>query len=920
MLALELICTAYSTGDSVLKKQLEQVQQTSIKLHNQNAQALRDVQNELGKILQKLQAHAKEGAATGKGITDDTHHFVGQQNIITRETDETCRIMDGERLIRETNEGVGYQLLIGKWDELKVLMENIPYENLILRRLCFESILRREEAIKDPIADTYAWILQTAPIDPPTISARSGELFYPFKEREHAAYSKYMENNQRREVATKLISFLRNDGQTFFVSGRAGCGKSTLMKFLGHNSMVTEALQTWADERKLVMVGMFFWSSDDPLQKSLEGFYRSILYYTLKQCPELISLVFPRPNGEEVFPSSTEYQISDLKKAFSRLLELKNSKTYRFCYFLDGLDEYEGDPLEHKDLAKQIVAWAASPAVKIVCSARPHTVFIDVFEHVGVTITFHHLTKRDIIEFAIHQFATNLDDPNLAEAQDTCLSMVKDIVTRAEGVFLWAFLVVRSLLNGALEHEDDECLRTRLRDCPNDLNGMFRKILDRIDSSPLNRQCSNAVLYLAIHNPFTKPLNALIYSWLPDINWLQSLDGTCVFPYDIEPKPLSKNEIEKRHQDVRRLLHRTTYGLLEMVKADDDNPFFGYRVDFFHRSVRVFLREEWTPTNLSDLPSTFQDVEAYSRLRAAEAKLSPQLIKKDYSKSLSWHLFDLFQHTFKWLRTCERRDDCMLPSRCVQEFCKLPCSARIVNISHNQFIRYQDHDVDGSFIHYASHWSLSSYVRQCLANDSIVEDTEELSLLLTASFAADYDTTRLLLDQGHRPSRKVKVGKQDWASIWMVLLRLFAAHCIRCNNDRRHAFGTYEEDEDWKTMQRYAKILEAYLWAGADPTVYFVCWSQPGDSFPKYKSRVDLYQMLETFSPPNLSTLRNLLNKPACWKYAARHPWSAAFSDHTYKHLPSITTDLISSLDRRIPSVRSRYGDPFDGDYKIRLY
>lgn len=831
--------------------------------------------------------------------------------------------MDGERLIRETNEGVGYQLLIGKLDELKVLMENIPYENLILRRLCFESILRREEAIKDPIADTYAWILQTAPIDPPTISARSGELFYSFKEREHAAYSKYMEKNQRREVATKLISFLRNDGQTFFVSGRAGCGKSTLMKFLGHNSVVTEALRTWADERKLVVVGVFFWSSDDPLQKSLEGFYRSILYHTLKQCPELISLVFPRPNGEEAFPSSTEYQISDLKKAFSRLLELKNSKIYRFCYFLDGLDEYDGDPSEHRDLARQIVGWADSQAVKIVCSARPYTVFMDAFEHVGVTITFHHLTQSDIRNFAEHQFTALLDDPNLAEAKDTCLSIVENITTRAEGVFLWAFLVVHSLINGALEHEDGECLRKRLQDCPNDLNEMFRKILDRIDSSSGNRQCSNAVLHLAIRNPFEEPLNALIYSWLPDINWLQRLDDRCEFPYKGEPKPLTEDEIEKRHQYVRRLLHRTTFGLLEMVKAGAAIPFFKYRVDFFHRSVRDFLRKEWTPIVLNNLPSsTVQDVEVYSRLCAAEAKLSLQLIKKDHLKSLPWYLHDLFQLTFTWFRTCERRDDCMLPSRCVQEFCKLPFPARSVNISHNQFIRYQDHDVDGSFIHYASHWSLSSYVRQCLANDSIVEDTEELSLLLTASFATDYDTTRLLLDQGHRPSRKVKFGKQDWASIWMVLLRLFAVDCKRYNEDVDSASEPYEGHVSWEKMQRYARILEAYLWAGADPTVYFVVGkSFFGDAFPQsYKARIDLYRMLETFSPPNLSTLRNLLNKQACWKYAARRPWSAVFSDDTYKHLPSITIDLVFSRHCRIDQVRSKYGDKLDGGFGIRLY
>lgn len=906
---MKLTCAADSTGDSVLKQQLEQIQQTSIKLHGQNAQALQDVQNELVKIMQEFRVHTKETAATGKSSsTDETHCLLGQQNRITGETDETRRHRDREQPILETGETDDYHLLIRKLGELKVLMGKVPYENRILHRLCFLSMLRREESIRDPVADTYSWILQTVPL-----VEEDALLYNP-------------EHILRRETADKFMSFLRTGAQTFFVSGRAGCGKSTLMKFLGHNRVVMKALDTWADGRKLVVVGMYFWSSDDPLQKSLIGFYRSILYHTLKQCPELISLVFPDANGEGLFPDSAEYQMAELEAAFTRLTRLKASETHRFCYFIDGLDEYDGDPLKHKTLAKQLVTWADSQAVKIVCAARPHTVFLDVFEHVGLAITFHDLTRSDIRNFAEHQFTALLDELYLVEAKYTCLNVVGEIATRAEGVFLWAVLVVRSLINGAVEHETGECLRKRLQDCPNDLNRMFRKILDKIDSSPWNRQCSDAVLYLAIHNPFKEPLNALIYSWLPDINWLQRLDDTCEFPSNHDLNPLKEHEIEERLQDIRRLLHRTTHGLLEMVETGNRTPYFGYRVDFFHRSVRDFLREEWTSIKLSDLPSSIlQDVEVYSQLRAAEAKFHPiPTIRSSEESEVVIEYTNIFINTFTWLRDCERGDDYVLPFRCVQEFSKLHrpfgSGISITAATSGPLIFFTKCPLINSFIYYASYWSLSSYVRQCLTNDSIVvEDNEELSLLLTASSEADYDTTRLLLDQGRRPSRKVKVGEQDSASVWMVLLRLFGVGCISYNHHRRVGFGMYEEHEK---MQRYAKILEAYLGAGADPTVYFVVGeSRNSDAYPESgEVRVDLYQIVETFSPPNLSTLQKLLNKQACWKYATRHPWSAAFSDRTYKHIPSITTDLVFSRDSYIQSVRSKYGDQLGGDVNIRLY
>jgi hypothetical protein len=50
----------------------------------------------------------------------------------------------------------------------------------------------------------------------------------------------------------------------------------------------------WAGDKKLVLAYFFFWSSGDRLQMSLEGLYQSLLFETLKQCPELIPKIFPK--------------------------------------------------------------------------------------------------------------------------------------------------------------------------------------------------------------------------------------------------------------------------------------------------------------------------------------------------------------------------------------------------------------------------------------------------------------------------------------------------------------------------------------------------------------------------------------------------------------------------------------------------
>ncbi|RYP16117.1 hypothetical protein DL765_005318 [Monosporascus sp. GIB2] len=410
----------------------------SVKVNNQNTRALEDIQNQLDSTLRKLQSHMRETKAGVNDIARDVHQLVIQSNKSERRMDDVHRELD---MVQPTQEGGDYRRLIQSLDKLKALMAKMPYENRILRRLRFESILRREEAIKDPVANTYAWMLHTSAStmrDPSAIGLASLTV----------TGTQSSEQDLRIETCAKLRSFLREDGQTFFISGRAGCGKSALMKFLGHNSVVREDLETWADGSRLVIVGMYFWGSDDPLQKSLKGFYMSIPYHTLKQCPEPISVIFPGSDSEGLSSDAAEFQISELESAFVRLTKLENNETYRFCYFIDGLDEYDGDPLEHRKLAEELVAWADSEAVKVVCSARLYTVFLDVFSRAGITINFHQLTRSDIREFAESQFIAYLGSPELREAKRTCLDITEDIVYRADGVFLWASLVVRSLING----------------------------------------------------------------------------------------------------------------------------------------------------------------------------------------------------------------------------------------------------------------------------------------------------------------------------------------------------------------------------------------------------------------------------------------------------------------------------------------
>ena len=60
----------------------------------------------------------------------------------------------------------------------------------------------------------------------------------------------------------------------YFINGKAGSGKSTLMKFIVGNPKTKKALAQWAENRELMIVKYFFWNLDTDLQKTSTGMLR----------------------------------------------------------------------------------------------------------------------------------------------------------------------------------------------------------------------------------------------------------------------------------------------------------------------------------------------------------------------------------------------------------------------------------------------------------------------------------------------------------------------------------------------------------------------------------------------------------------------------------------------------------------------
>ncbi|KAI9691661.1 MAG: hypothetical protein M1822_007732 [Bathelium mastoideum] len=292
--------------------------------------------------------------------------------------------------------------------------------------------------------------------------------------------SQLCENHPGSQIT--LARWLEQDDGIFWISGKTGSGKSTFMKFVCDNQQTLSALLRWASPQKLVVARFFFWNSGTPMQKSLNGLLQSLLHEILRQCPYLMPLLCRERWGNSRVDTimSNEWSLAELFSAFKKLHE-QQLIDHRFVFFIDGLDEYEGD---HSELVKVIQGMALCKNVKLCVSSRPWICFEDAF---GASfqrkLNLQNLTWNDIqsyVEDKLNSYVTDYQWTMTADGVLEYQALIREIVDRAQGVFLWAYIVVGTLRQNFVNRDSMATLQKRLRSIPTDLEGLYQHILHEL--------------------------------------------------------------------------------------------------------------------------------------------------------------------------------------------------------------------------------------------------------------------------------------------------------------------------------------------------------------------------------------------------------------------------------------------------------
>ncbi|KAF1352018.1 hypothetical protein BDV97DRAFT_137122 [Delphinella strobiligena] len=189
-------------------------------------------------------------------------------------------------------------------------------------------------------------------------------------------------------------------------------------------------------------------------------------------------------------------------------------------------------------------------------------------------------TRDDLKRYATEELMKDAQFMEWHRREDTNREIIEEIVRKADGVFLWVYLVVRSLRSGIVDGNSISELRRRLDALPPTLEQYFRAIFDRIED--FYQEETGRIFLVAVHA--AQPLSVLTFSFLRG----EQIDPD--YALNASVCPISDSAIAVKVKEMPSYLNARCKDLLEVNKATSDSTLLRYRVDFLHRTVRDFLK------------------------------------------------------------------------------------------------------------------------------------------------------------------------------------------------------------------------------------------------------------------------------------------------------------------------------------------
>lgn len=197
----------------------------------------------------------------------------------------------------------------------------------------------------------------------------------------------------------------------------------------------------------------------------------------------LLQIIYTRPKLFSTIAANFSYMmdsrygirwtLNDLQDILVHLV--RSSPQTKFLFLVDALDEYQGDDSTIAAIVIDLASRCPSN-LQLCVSSRPH---VDFRKSFGSCIKLHmeYHTGGDIRKYTHGIFQSYIQRHG-----GNYRSLVDDMISNAQGLFIWVKLASNEILRAAKRGEDISQLQSRLDNMPQDLDEFYQRILNQLDA------------------------------------------------------------------------------------------------------------------------------------------------------------------------------------------------------------------------------------------------------------------------------------------------------------------------------------------------------------------------------------------------------------------------------------------------------
>ncbi|KAH6853221.1 hypothetical protein B0I37DRAFT_2202 [Chaetomium sp. MPI-CAGE-AT-0009] len=365
----------------------------------------------------------------------------------------------------------------------------------LLRSLKFDRMNERKNMVAESHPKTYQWLLQDG-------SDAGG----PDADPDHPWDS--------------FSDWLRSTEPAYWISGKPGSGKTTLVKYLLGHTQTRSFLELWSPGA--VLVSHFFWRPGTQMQQSIRGLFCSLLYQLLEKDKASLDRILSTSISASEKDTETDWSYRELQ---STLLEVMAHYPTSIALFLDGLDEVlQADstlallnvidslkrPQGLQGKVKLCLGARREPLIEEklwACSQLrlEHLNYVDLRRYAKDTIIIppHYQisippgSELDVFTSKGHWVTFNFK--KLPTPHQIQYWLVTELVRKAEGVFLWLCLTAKMVMEALWQRETITDLQHRIDSLPSDLTKLYADMWARANGdSERPKHQKRAALYFQL--------------------------------------------------------------------------------------------------------------------------------------------------------------------------------------------------------------------------------------------------------------------------------------------------------------------------------------------------------------------------------------------------------------------------------------